>query len=222
MTIKEIYSAIEKMGCLSISTEENGILHSRIISIAGADDDGIYFLTMTVKPFYRQLINNPRISMCGIYPHGRKMGKNAVGQPYLVPGYTLRINGLAYELSQDDLHKKAAQGHEICQYTLEEQGRYPDMCLFCVTQGQGEIYDYDFEMEHRDHKLLRTPFTFGGASPLELGARINPELCIACGECFSACTFKAIVAGDAYEVNVNRCDMCGSCSLVCPQKAISY
>ncbi len=222
MNMQEIYAAVEKIGCLSVTTEENRTLHSRIISIAGADDDGLYFLTMTVKPFYRQLKNNPNVALCGIYPHGRKDGKNAVGQPYLVPGYTIRISGKAYEVPIEELHKKASHGHEVCQYTIEERGRYPDMCLFCVTEGQGEIYDYDFEMENRDHKLQRTAFAFGGMEIINLGAKIDQELCIACGECFNTCTFKAIISGEPYTVNTSRCDMCGSCSLTCPQHAISY
>ncbi len=222
MNIREIYALIEKIGCMTISTFDGGAIQSRIVSIADADDEGIYFLTMTVKPFYRQLKENPRISMCAIYPHGRKDGKNAVGQPYLVPGWTFRCDGEAYEVSADDVRAKAAAGSAVHQYTLEECERYPAMCLFCITKGQGEVYDYDFEMEHRDHKLLRTPFAFGGASILPLGAHIDEKLCIACGLCFEHCTFKAIISGTPHVVDVRRCDMCGTCGAVCPQGAIRY
>ena len=58
MTSKEIQSAIAKIGSLSITTLDGDSMHSRIISICGCDDDGIYFLTMDVKPFYRQLSNS--------------------------------------------------------------------------------------------------------------------------------------------------------------------
>ncbi len=222
MKILEIYQYIEKIGCMSISTFDGSTLQSRIISIADADDTGIYFLTMTCKPFYRQLKQNPRISMCGIYPHGRKNSKNAVGQPYLVPGITFRLDGEAHEVPLEEVRAKAHGGSSVHQYTLEECERYPAMCLFCITQGQGEVYDYDFEMEYRDHKLLRTPFAFGGESILPLGAEIDRTLCIACGACFSACTFKAIVPGEPHSVDVRRCDMCGTCAGVCPQNAIRY
>ncbi len=222
MNVMEIAAAIEKIGCMSIATEENGRLHSRIVSIMGADEDGIYFLTMSVKPFYRQLKNNPQLSLCGIFPHGRKDGKNTAGQPYFAPGYTLRISGEAHEVNPETINKKARKGSEIFSYFIEDQERYPDLRLFCINKGQGEIYDYDFEMELREHKLLRKPFAFGGAEINHLGARIDAKLCIACGECFKACTFKAIVQGEPHVVDVNRCDMCGSCHLVCPQDAISY
>ncbi|MFW5498983.1 MULTISPECIES: 4Fe-4S binding protein [unclassified Maridesulfovibrio] len=220
MTLKDITEAVEKIGCLSVTTLDGGIMHSRIISICGGDDEGIYFLTMNVKPFYRQLKANPQVSMCGIYPTSRKEGKNSEGQPYFPPGYTLRITGEAREVSMDELRAKAEAGNPIHQYVLEDHERYPAICMFCVHKGKGEIFDFDFEMEHRDHKLLRTRFAFGGEGFNEAGARINPEKCIACGECQEACTFKAIVPGDVYRVDGFRCDECGSCMLVCPVEAI--
>ena len=98
MTLNEIHKAIEKIGSLTITTLDGGTMYSRIIGICGGDDEGIYFLTMDVKPFYRQLKSNPQVAVCGIYPSGRKTGKNAQGQPYIAPGYTLRITGEAREI----------------------------------------------------------------------------------------------------------------------------
>ena len=94
------------------------------------------------------------------------------------------------------------------------------MKLFCVFKGKGELFDYDFELENRDHKLLRRRFAFGGETFNEAGARIDPDKCIACGECYGVCTFKAIVEGQPYKVDNERCDECGSCIMVCPSEAI--
>jgi uncharacterized pyridoxamine 5'-phosphate oxidase family protein/NAD-dependent dihydropyrimidine dehydrogenase PreA subunit len=220
VTLNEIHKAIEKIGSLAITTLDGETMHSRIISICGGDDEGIYFLTMDVKPFYRQLKNNPQVALCGIYPSSRKTGKNAVGQPTFAPGFTLRITGEAREIPKNEVKEKAAAGSEIHKYFLEDAARYPAMKFFCIFKGKGEIFDFDFEMESRDHKLLRTRFAFGGETFNEAGARINPEECSACGECFDACTFKAIIPGDPYMVDGSRCDDCGSCFLVCPQDAI--
>jgi ferredoxin len=195
-------------------------LHSRIISICGSDEQGIYFLTMDVKPFYRQLKKNPHLALCGIYPSGRKTGKNTVGQPTFAPGFTLRISGRAREIPEDEVRQKADAGSAIHKYFLEDAARYPAIRFFCIHRGKGEIYDFDFEIENRDHKLLRRRFAFGGETFNEAGARINPDACIACGECFEVCTFKAIIPGEAYRVDGSRCDECGSCSRVCPQDAI--
>ncbi len=220
MTLHEIHSVISKVGCLTITTLDGRNMHNRIVSICGGDDEGIYFLTMDVKPFYRQLKSNPQVAMCGIYPSGRKNGKNKDGQPYWEPGFFLRITGEVREISSGEVEEKAKSGSEIHQYTLEDSARYPAMKLFCIYKGKGELYDYDFEMEKRDHKLLRKRFAFGGEVVNAAGMRIDSEKCIACGECYEACSFKAIEKGTVYSVNSERCDECGNCIIACPVEAV--
>lgn len=219
MTLNEVHEAIAKIGCLSMTTLDGDAMHSRIISVCGGDEDGVYFLTMNSKPFYHQLKANPRISVSGIYPHGRKEKKNSVGQPYFAPGFTLRITGEVREVTQGSIIIKAEAGDETMQYVFEEQERYPAMRLFCLYKGKGEIFDYDFEEEHRDHKLLRSRFSFGGEIHNEAGCWITND-CVSCGECLEVCTFKAIIPGEPYSINGARCDECGSCVSVCPQESI--
>ena len=218
---EDVRQALRKIGSVTMTTLDKETLHSRIISICGSDDQGIYFLTMKVKPFYRQLKKNPHLALCGIYPSGRKTGTNPVGQPTFAPGFTLRISGRAREIPEDEVREKADAGSEIHKYFLEDAARYPAIRFFCIHQGKGEIYDFDFELENRDHKLLRSRFAFGGETFNAAGARIDPAACIACGACFEACTFKAIIPGEPYRVDGSRCDECGSCSRVCPQDAIA-
>jgi ferredoxin len=220
LTLNEIYKAIAKIGSLTFTTLDGDTMHSRIIGICGGDDEGIYFLTMDVKPFYRQLKRNPQVAMCGIYPSSRRMGKNAQGQAYYAPGYTLRITGEAREIPESEVKEKAAAGSEVHKYFLEDAARYPSEKLFCIFKGKGEIFDFDFEMENRDHKLLRTRFAFGDETYNAAGPHINADECTSCGECFKVCTFKAIIPGDPYIVDGSRCDDCGSCFQVCPQDAI--
>ncbi|GAU07457.1 4Fe-4S binding protein [Desulfoplanes formicivorans] len=219
--LAEIHEAIAKIGCPTFTTLDGDTMHSRIISVCGGDDEGIYFLTMNVKPFYRQLKANPQVALCGIYPSGRKEGKNKDGQPYLEPGFFLRLTGEAREVTDEEVRKKAQAGSEPHQYALEDAERYPAMRLFCIFKGKGEIFDYDFEMENRDHKLLRTRFAFGGESVSEAGVHIDPTACIGCGACFETCTFKAIEEdGNVFRVQGEWCDECGSCIQVCPVEAI--
>ena len=220
MKLAEIGSAIDKVGSLTITTLDNGTMYSRIISICGCDMDGIYFLTMNVKPFYRQLKSNPHISMCGIFPSGRKEGKNKDGQPYWPPGFFIRIAGETREISGVEVEEKAVAGSEIHQYAMEDIERYPAMKLFCLYRGKGELFDYDFEKENRDHKLLRKRFAFGGAQVNDAGVLIDPDKCVSCGECYEVCTFNAIEQGDVHRVLGERCDECGSCMMVCPEEAI--
>lgn len=103
---KEIQQALEKIRSVTMTTLDDKTMHSRIISICGSDDQGIYFLTMYVKPFYRQLKKNPNVALCGIYPSSRKTGKNEVGQPSFAPRFTLRITGQAREIPEDEVREK--------------------------------------------------------------------------------------------------------------------
>lgn len=219
MTISEIFEALDKIGCPSVTTLDGDAMHSRIIHMTGADENGIYFLTMDSKPFYRQLKANGEVSVCGIYPASHATGRNKDGQPAFVPGYTLRIMGEALEMKQEEIEAGVAAGSDLFKYFLEEQARYPAERLFRIHKGKGEIFDFDFETVNRDHKVLRTRFSFGGETHNDSGCRITGE-CIACGACEEACTFKAIVSGEPYSIDGSRCDECGSCVQVCPQEAI--
>ena len=52
-------------------------------------------------------------------------------------------------------------------------------------------------------------------------ASIDPEVCIGCGECETACRFDAIVPGVAYQVDAIACEGCAACSYRCPVGAIT-
>ncbi|QVK19592.1 4Fe-4S binding protein [Mycoplasmatota bacterium] len=90
---------------------------------------------------------------------------------------------------------------------------------FVIYKGKGEIFDVDFEGQYRDHKLLRTRFSYGGTPYNLAGPRIT-DRCIECGKCKKVCSFKAIRKGSPYEIIPERCDDCGSCILTCPVNAI--
>ena len=94
------------------------------------------------------------------------------------------------------------------------------MTTFCLYRAWGEVFDFDFEMEHRSHKLLRTGFCFGGAHIPFRGVRITEE-CISCGSCLERCSFKAIDQyDDRFVIDHEKCDVCGDCYTVCPVGAV--
>ena len=176
MTLNEIHKAIEKIGSLTLTTLDSDTMHSRIISICGGDDEGIYFLTMDVKPFYRQLKNNPQVALCGIYPSSRKTGKNTVGQPTFAPGFTLRITGEAREIPEDEVKEKAATSrlsfflfygfyfYRFCALRPETFTLYlllhrPSCCQSIVT-GENEMIFYvckTCELEILQNLVFRNP-----------------------------------------------------------------
>ncbi len=57
-----------------------------------------------------------------------------------------------------------------------------------------------------------------------LQANINPDLCIACGQCYEGCRFDAIIPSTdqtPYQVDPSACEGCAACHYRCPADAIS-
>lgn len=52
-------------------------------------------------------------------------------------------------------------------------------------------------------------------------AKIDPDLCINCGDCKSHCRFKAIHVEDKHVVDPFACEGCSVCEWVCPVDAIT-
>ncbi len=220
MNIQDIFEAIEKIGCLSFSTLDGGTIHSRIARFFSYDDDGLYFLTMNTKPFYRQLTKSAELAVCGIFPSGAVASKDEHGMPLMLPGFTLRITGEVREITYDAVKEKADAGYEGFRFAVYDISRYPAIRVFCLYRGKGEIFDYDFEMQSRDYKLQRKRFSFGGEVYHEAGCTITED-CTGCGACMEVCSFKAIEPGSPYRIIGERCDECGNCVLACPEGAIN-
>lgn len=218
-TIEDVYNAFDQVGCCSFATlDGKGGVESRIAHFFAWDDEGLYLRTMTVKPFYRQLKEGGVVTVCGertVTP----CEWDDDNMPHFQPGYMVRVTGEVRELSQEEVDAKAAASplFNVAVYDIK---KYPETRVFVLHRGHAELYDYDFNMVHRDHKLLRARTAFGGAEVEQAGLSIDPDLCIACGSCAEACTHKAIVPGDAYSIRGERCDECGNCYHVCPAGAV--
>ncbi len=219
MTIKEIYEDFDKIGCLSFATlnPEDGYIDSRIAHFFAYDDEGIYFRTMITKPFYKQLMATKKISVCGMYPK-TYVDHDENGLPHFAPGYTMRITGDMREVSLSEIKEKAITNEHFA-VAVHDIEQYPATRVFVLYCAKGEKFDFDFEKEHRNHKLLRERFTFGGMQWIDAGLSIT-DSCIKCGKCKKTCSFDAIEEGSPYKIISSRCDECGSCFTVCPVNAI--
>ncbi len=221
MTIKEIYDAFDKIGCLSFTTinEFNDPI-SRIAHLRAYDEHGLYFMTMFTKPFFKQLHTNKKISLCGLCTPDKEIHHDENGLPVFAGGYAMRMTGYAEQISIDELKQKNNPIFDMC---IKDYEKYPAMVVFCISSGYGDIFDYDFELVQRENKLERTYFAYNGAEISYRGLEIDSDKCISCGKCMKKCSFIAIDKNDnLYSINKNRCDECGDCFLVCPVQAISH
>ena len=54
-------------------------------------------------------------------------------------------------------------------------------------------------------------------------ARINPDLCTACGRCAELCRFDAVhLADGVYSIDELGCEGCGVCHKLCPVQAVEF
>ena len=221
-TMQEVYELFNAIGCCSFATRdgENGI-DARIAHFFAYDDEGLYLRTMRVKPFYRQLKEGGVLAVSAERT-GAPCSWDDDNLPHFQPGYMIRVAGEVRELTQAEVDAKAAC-NPLFNVAVYDINKYPETVVFVLHRFHGEYYDYDFNMVHRDHKILRERFAFGGDAFVPAGLSIDLDRCIACGACAEACTHKAISPTDdgaAYRILGQRCDECGNCFHACPAGAV--
>ncbi len=219
MTIKEIFEQFERIGCLTFATvDSNGCPETRIAHLRAYDDEGIYFMTMHTKTFYRQLKNNGFLSICGLCAN-TQYNHDENGMPVFDNGFAMRMTGTVKEVPIDEIKAKNNPIFDMC---VKDHEKYNAMVVFCITSARGDIFDYDFEMESRENKLERIYFAYNGAKIKHSGLHIDTDKCISCGVCKQKCSFLAVKEEiSTYSIDINRCDECGDCLINCPVEAIS-
>lgn len=220
MTIKEIYQAFDKIGCLNFATiNENGEPETRIAHLRAYDDSGIYFMTMFTKSFYKQLKATGKISLNGLCAKS-EVTHDENGLPLFDNGYAIRLTGDVKEISMDEVKAKNNPLFDLC---IKDQQQYAAMVVFCITSARGDIFDYDFEKKSKENKLDRTYFSYNGAKIEYKGLVIDQNKCISCGVCKKSFSFLAIDEKDGrYTISSNHCDECGDCFITCPVDAIHH
>lgn len=220
MIIKEIYEAFDKIGCLSFTTiNEKGEPVSRIAHLRGFDDDGIYFMTMFTKDFYKHIVNNSHISICGLCAN-TQVSHDDDGMPVFEGGYAMRMTGKAFEV---DIEEIIAKNNPIFDVCIKDKKKYPAMVVLCIKNGYGDIFDYDFELKSRENKIERVYFSYNSAKINYKGLKIDQNVCVSCGICEKKCSFKAIKNENGnFSIDEHRCDECGDCYINCPVKAIEF
>lgn len=218
MDIKEIFKKFDDIGCLTFATiNEENEPETRIAHLRAYDDQGIYFMTMFTKDFYKQLKNNGKISVCGLSANPN-VEHDENGMPVFEGGYSIRMTGDVVEVPIEEIKKKNNPIFNMC---IKDQEKYNAMVVFCIAKASGDIFDYDFEKISRENKLQRTYFSYNGKSKKYKGLEIDEDNCVSCGKCQKKCSFLAIDKVDnKYKIDKFRCDECGDCYLSCPVNAI--
>ncbi len=219
MEIKEVFEKFEKLHSYSFATIDGDYPEIRIAHFVTYDEEGLYFMTMKVKPFYEQLNKTKKVAACALIAEDSASAHDEDGMSSFPPGFYIRVSGDVRELSFHELNEKSKKDKKFIPLVKDVE-RYPAMTTFVLYSFKGEVYDYDFAKEHRDNKLQRERFSFGGMKEIAAGFFVVTEKCIGCGTCEKVCTFNAIVQGEKYSINRNRCDECGSCYSACPVGAI--
>lgn len=163
LSIKDVYEKFDEIGCCSFATlDGNGGVDSRIAHFFAYDDEGLYLRTMTGKPFFRQMIEGGRLSVCGERTDAPVVWDDE-NMPHFQPGYMMRVSGSVRLLTDEELSAKAAANPMFAVATYDIN-KYPETVVLVMDSAWGELYDYDFNMVHRDHKILRERFSWGGAT----------------------------------------------------------
>ncbi len=218
MKIADIYKKFDQIGSLVFATIDRNVPQTRIAHLFAWDEEGLYFRTMTTKAFYKQLKETEKVSICGMYPT-TAIRHNDEGMPCFTPGYTIRATGDIKEIALENLKTKATE-NKMFRLGVMDIEKYPAITTFCLHRAWGEVFDFDFEMEHRPHKLLRTHFCFGGQKIPFQGMRITKG-CTGCGACMDKCSFKAIYQKNhRFVIDHAKCDVCGDCYTLCPNSAV--
>lgn len=218
LSIEDVFNKFEDIGCCAFATlDGKGGIDSRIAHFFAWDEEGLYLRTMAVKPFYRQLKEGGKLSVSGEKTEG-PCTWDENNMPHFQPGYMMRVSGDVRELTAEEVDKKAA-GSPLFNIAVYDINKYPETKVFVLHCAWGELYNYDFNCVHMDHKIQRERFSWGGAAFVEPGLTIADN-CIACGRCAQACTHKAIIEGEPYSIRGERCDECGNCYHVCPVHAV--
>ncbi len=114
------------------------------------------------------------------------------------------------------------QGGDLAEIeALAEHIRQTSLCGLGQTAPNPVLSTLNyFRKEYEEH--LYTKQCRAGVCQKLTAFRIDPEKCIACGQCFRNCPEQAISPeNDKYTLDPEKCQKCGLCQANCPVEAIS-
>lgn len=200
-TAVKALSMLRELKSVVFSSVRKGRPTSRIVDVMVQDDEGLIFTTCTIKPFYKDIMETPFISITGI-----------------TPDYVqIRLDGELREVDQSEKKKIYDQNPEF-EKLFPDSDNMNHYKVFRIFKGKGELFD----LSGKEVKMQRERFAFGGESVGLAGVTVTED-CTSCGACEEVCPFNAVSMNDElgrYAVVRKFCDECGCCVAVCPADAI--
>ena len=163
MTMQEVFEGFEKLHSYSFSTLHGAYPENRIAHFLTYDEDGLYFQTMNGKPFFDQLIKSKKLAACALNAEEEMNDMETEGMSYFPPEYYICLSGDVTTVSEEEVHKKALKNPQKFGPLEKDIARCPMITTFVLNKFKGEVYDYDFEIRNRVHKLKRNRFSFNGS-----------------------------------------------------------
>lgn len=168
---------------------------NRIIDMMYLENNCLFFLTARGKTLYKELMNNPFVSVT--------VCKN--NKAYTVSGYVEQV---------DKKYLKILFDHNRFMY-----GTYPGKTsevleVFRIYAYKGEFFDLTKK------PIYRQSFSYNYETKEKGIYRIIKDKCVSCDKCLSVCPQKCIDIS-AKEINENNCLRCGACFEICGHKAVA-
>ena len=192
------FEAVRTTAFAATATVNEGVPANRVIEYNLMADGRLAFATSNQKRFYRQLKEDPRISLAVITTNGW------IG---------VRIDAEVVEVTEDanireEYFEKNPGTKKMFRHGMDA------IAIFELVKGHGDMYHlYD-----SDH-IRRLRFSFGGDDPAPLLFRIT-DACIGCGQCADHCAEGTIYQKEdgKYAIDGSGCEECGICYSHCPLK----
>lgn len=125
LTIPEVYDLFGQIGCCSFTTlDGRGGVDSRIAHFFACDEEGLYLRTMDVKPFYRQLVEGGKLSVCG-EKTAAPCSWDDDNMPHFQPGFMVRVSGDVRLLTREEVTEKAAANPQF-NVAIYDINKYPE------------------------------------------------------------------------------------------------
>lgn len=135
LSIAEVYELFDKVGCCSFATlDGKGGVDSRIAHFFAHDENGLYLRTMTGKPFYRQMVEGGKLSVCGEVT-AAPCEWDEDNMPHFQPGYMVRVSGDVRELSTEETDQLIKRIRNLLLQTTTSRSIPKPWCWFCIAYG---------------------------------------------------------------------------------------